>query len=254
MRSMPSVLSAVRLVTHRVHVPFGVYNLRPVTDTSRPGQGVYRSSLLWGARAGDRRRLAELGLGLVVDLRTETVAANFPDPALPGVRHVLVDVHGTGDAVTGTRTTEDDTMKAMCDRYRRMVTDAGQRERIGTVLRMVAEEPRAVLFHCTDGKDRTGWVALLLQHIHGDSPEQIREDYMASQPAVDHMMRLRWRMDLLRGGWARAACNRPMNLVDLTFLQAGLDEVERGWGGLDGYLRDGIGLDEQTLEALRAKL
>ena len=45
-----------------------------------------------------------------------------------------------------------------------------------------------------------------------------------------------------------------MNMVDLAFLNAGLDEVEQHWGGLDGYLRDGLGLEEQVLAALRAKL
>lgn len=45
-----------------------------------------------------------------------------------------------------------------------------------------------------------------------------------------------------------------MNRVDLAFLQAGLDEVAAGYGGLDGYLREGLGLDEVTLTKLRRKL
>ncbi|MEL4359358.1 MULTISPECIES: tyrosine-protein phosphatase [unclassified Luteococcus] len=247
-------LSLLRAATHRVNVPFGVYNLRPVTATTRPGTGVYRSSLLWGATAADRRRIQELGIRLVIDLRTVTVAANFPDPPLEGVRHRLIDLHGTGHSTPGQRITEADTIAAMQARYRRMVTDEGQRERIGETLRAIADEPGAVLFHCTDGKDRTGWIALLLQHIHGDYPAQIRADYLASQPLVDPMMRLRWRLDRARGGRKRALRNRPMNMVDLAFLQAGLDEVTARHGGLDGYLRDGLGIDEVTRHRLRTKL
>lgn len=250
----PRTLVALRALTHRARVPFGVYNLRRVTAGSRPGNGVYRSSLLWGATRTDLRELAGLGLGLVVDLRTEKVAANFPDPRLPGVRHELVDLHGTGESVLGERITEADTVEAMKARYRRMVSDQGQRERIAQTLRLIADEPRAVLFHCTDGKDRTGWIAVLLQHLNDDSPAQIRADYLASQPLVDHMARFRYRTDALRGGRRLAARNRPMNMVDLAFLNAGLDEVEQHWGGLDGYLRDGLGLEEQVLAALRAKL
>lgn len=251
---MASLLPLLRAITHRVNVPFGVYNLRPVTETTLPGNGVYRSSLLWGAKAADRRRLQELGIRLVVDLRTQKVAANFPDPRIEGIRSALVDVHGTGHATPGERITEADTIEAMKARYRRMVTDPGQRERIAQVLRMIAEEPGAVLFHCTDGKDRTGWIAVLLQHLHGDSPQQIMRDYLASQPLVEHMARFRWRTDSLRGGRALALRNRPMNVVDEAFLQAGLDQVATSYGTLDAYLSDGLGIDEATITRLRAKL
>ncbi|MEL4504333.1 tyrosine-protein phosphatase [Luteococcus sp. H138] len=251
---MPSALPVLRAVTQRANVPFGVYNLRPVTATTKPGTGVYRSSLLWGANAADRRRLHELGIRLVIDLRTQKVAANFPDPRIEGIRYRLIDLHGTGHSTPGQRVTEADTIEAMRARYRRMVTDEGQRERIGQTLRAIADEPGAVLFHCTDGKDRTGWIAVLLQFIHGDSMAQIRADYLASQPLVDHMLRLRWRTDLLRGGRNLALRNRPMNMVDVAFLQAGLDEVETRFGGLDGYLRDGLGIDDEVRHRLRNKL
>lgn len=247
-------LSLLRAVTHRANVPFGVYNLRPVTATTKPATGVYRSSLLWGATAADRRQIQDLGIRLVIDLRTQKVAANFPDPAIPGARHALIDLHGTGESVTGVRVTEADTMAAMKARYRRMVSDEGQRERIAQTLRTIADEPGAVLFHCTDGKDRTGWIALLLQLVHGDPMAQIRADYLASQPLVDHMMKFRWRTDLLRGGRKLALRNRPMNLVDLTFLDAGLDEVTSRYGSLDGYLTDGLGIDDTTRYKLRNKL
>lgn len=247
-------LQLLRGLTHRTHLPIGVYNLRPVTSGSIPGRGVYRSSLLWGATGADRRRLAELGLGLVVDLRTQKVHDNFPDPELPGVRNVLVDLHGTGDAVTGVRVTEADTIEAMKARYRRMVTDPGQRRRIGEVLHLVADEPRAVLFHCTDGKDRTGWVALLLQHLAGDPMAQIRADYLASQPEVQRMADLRYRTAWLRGGRRLARRNRPSNIVSLGFLDAALEQVASSYGSLDAYLRDGLGVDDELVERLRAKL
>ncbi|MGO4957353.1 tyrosine-protein phosphatase [Luteococcus sp. Sow4_B9] len=251
---MANALALLRAVTHRVRIPFGVYNLRPVTSSTRPHVGVYRSSLLWGATRADRRMIAQLGIGLIIDLRTEKVAANFPDPDLPGVRWVLVDLHGTGEAVTGQRRTEADTIEAMKARYLRMVNDEGQRERIAQTLRLIAGEPKAVLFHCTDGKDRTGWIAVLLQHIHGDSAEQVMTDYLASQPKVSHMARFRWFTDTARGGRALARRNRPMNVVDRSFLQAGLDEVERQFGSLDGYITEGLGLEAQVLDALRSKL
>lgn len=247
-------LTALRTITHRVRVPFGMYNLRPATAGSVPGRGAYRSSLLWGATRQDLRELGRLGLSLVIDLRTEKVANNFPDPAVPGAEHLLVDIHGTGHSTPGVRRTEADTMDAMRARYRRMVTDVGQRERIGQVLRLIGEAEGAVLFHCTDGKDRTGWIAALLQHVSGVDREAIVADYLASQPKVAHMARFRAVTDTLTGGPAKMRRNRPMNVVDASFLQAGFDTVDEEFGSLDSYLRDGLGLGESDLERLRARL
>jgi protein-tyrosine phosphatase len=36
------------------------------------------------------------------------------------------------------------------------------------------------------------------------------------------------------------------------YLEAAQDEVEQRYGSLEGYLRDGLGLEPETLEALRS--
>jgi len=43
-------------------------------------------------------------------------------------------------------------------------------------------------------------------------------------------------------------------IVEESFLQAGYDAVAEDYGTVDGYLRDGLGLDDQTIGALRARL
>lgn len=250
----PKGVAVLRAFTHHVRVPFGTYNVRPVTATTRPGTGVYRSAMLWGASRSDLRELQELGIRLVIDLRTARVRANFPDPVLPGAVGVHIDVHGIEDNLPEARETADDIMAVMQQRYRNLVQLPSQREKIAEVLRAVADEPGAVLFHCTDGKDRTGWVALLLQHLHGDSMADIWRGYLESNRHVRAMREARYRAAVLRGGRALAERNHPSDIVDPSYLRAALDAVASDFGDLDGYLRDGLGLDDQILEKLRAKL
>lgn len=255
MRLPVDPLPALRQVSHRVRVPFGVYNLRPVTTTTRPGTGVYRSALLWGATPADFKRLGELGIREVIDLRTAKVAANFPDPLVPGVElRTDIDIHGDEDEVPARRETAEDVVAIMEQRYRNFVVLPGQRERIGRALRAIAAQPGAVLFHCTDGKDRTGWIAALLQHVHGDPMAIIFDSYLQSNRHVHGMRRFRRVTTSLLKGKSAAVRNDPSNRVQPSFLQAALDEVAARYGDLDGYLREGLGLDEQTLDALRAKL
>src|SRR5699024_12673630 len=48
------------------------------------------------------------------------------------------------------------------------------------VLTSLAEKNGATIFHCTEGKDRTGFVALFTLYILGVDLEVIRQDYLAS--------------------------------------------------------------------------
>ncbi len=63
---------------------------------------------------------------------------------------------------------------------RRFVTDPKQRERIGSLMRGIAGARGTVVIHCTEGKDRTGWVSALLQMIAGVGDEQIMDEYLLS--------------------------------------------------------------------------
>jgi protein-tyrosine phosphatase len=42
--------------------------------------------------------------------------------------------------------------------------------------------------------------------------------------------------------------------VRLEYLEAAFLEADRSYGGMDGYLRDGLGLTEDDLERLRSVL
>ena len=42
--------------------------------------------------------------------------------------------------------------------------------------------------------------------------------------------------------------------VDLSWLNAAFDQMNRIYGSFDRYVRDGLGLDQATIDALRAKL
>ncbi|MFC6395455.1 tyrosine-protein phosphatase [Luteococcus sanguinis] len=247
-------LRALRAFTNHVRVPFGTYNLRPVTATTQPGTGVYRSAMLWGATRADLAELQQLGVRLVIDLRTAKVRANFPDPHLPGAVGVHVDIHGIEENLPVARETPQDVMAVMQQRYRNLVRLPSQRQKVAEVMRLIADEPGAVIFHCTDGKDRTGWIAVLLQHLHGDSMQTIWQYYLDSNRHVESMRDFRYRANQLTGGTRLAERKRPSDLVHPSYLRAALETVTADYGDLDGYLSDGLGLDEATLERLRAKL
>lgn len=115
----------------------------------------------------DADRLAELGVGLFIDLRSEEEAARRPIPADDRFRVLHMPVTG------GQRLPEDP--DRVWAGYLNMVD--GQMVRI---LHTILTAGTGVLFFCTAGKDRTGMVSALLQRHFGMDREAIIADYLLS--------------------------------------------------------------------------
>ncbi|WP_195911057.1 tyrosine-protein phosphatase [Streptomyces kaniharaensis] len=139
--------------------------------------------------------------------------------------------------------------------YRWFVTDPVARERFGTVLRLLAApDGPPLLFHCSAGKDRTGWVAALLLTALGVDRETVLADYLLtnerSAPIVGRVMDDFGTRGLMR----EPELLLPVFRADPGYLAAAFAEVEAGWPDFGAFWRDGLGLDDDVLAGLRANL
>ncbi|KAL3920040.1 MAG: hypothetical protein SGILL_003457 [Bacillariaceae sp.] len=96
--------------------------------------------------------------------------------------------------------------------------------------------PPRVLIHCTLGKDRTGNLSMLCQHMVGATDQEIVDDYARSRCIRDVAMKvvknyLDGKVDLS----CYADCDAHTMRKTLTYLR-------EKYGGIDGYL-DAIGFD-----------
>ncbi|WP_052391004.1 tyrosine-protein phosphatase [Streptomyces sp. NRRL B-24484] len=139
--------------------------------------------------------------------------------------------------------------------YRWFVTDAVARERFATVVRLLAEPGGTpLLFHCSAGKDRTGWTAALVLTALGVDRDTVYEDYLLtnerSAAIVEHVV------DSFgtRGLMKEPALLLPIFRADRTYLDAAYEEVAAGWPSFEDFWRDGLGLDDTVLDGLRANL
>ena len=110
----------------------------------------------------------------------------------------------------------------------------------------------AVLWHCSEGKDRCGLVAALLLGALGVSREDIMADYLLTNEVNVARAEGVYR-DLLAAGRSEeeAAMMRELFLAKPEYLNASLEIVDGRFGGVEAYLRDGLGLPEATLAAFR---
>nr|WP_296064996.1 tyrosine-protein phosphatase [uncultured Actinoplanes sp.] len=77
------------------------------------------------------------------------------------------------------------------------------RDRIATVLKVIARAEGAVLVHCAGGRDRTGMISAMLLHIAGATDEAIIEDYSAGWRGAGAYAGHGWVYDVDQDSWRR---------------------------------------------------
>jgi protein-tyrosine phosphatase len=202
----------------------------------------------------DVESLARLGIGAIYDLRTDHEVEAHPDAHVPGTRWQHLEVTGIPmDAVStlADRRTAHDVMLQV---YRGFVEVEGARAAFATLLRSIADSDAPVLFHCTAGKDRTGWAAALLLHLAGVDDETVLEDYLLTN-TFSSATREKY-LGLVREhlGADKVDVYERVMVADEAYLQAAYDAVTATYGDRLGYLRDGLGLKDATVSALRDRM
>jgi protein-tyrosine phosphatase len=145
--------------------------------------------------------------------------------------------------------------RMMIDLYRWFVTDPVARERFASVLRLLAApDAPPVLFHCTAGKDRTGWTAALVLTALGVDRETVLADYLLtnvrSAALIDQVVAGFHH----RGLMEEPSLLLPLFRADQAYLAAAFDEVAAGWSGFEEFWQAGLGLDDAVLAGLRGNL
>lgn len=210
---------------------------------------VYRSDHLAGLTPVDLRTLQRMGLTHRIDFRGVDERAALPCDvagltALPLSIEPTVVQRVQALIGEGTVPTEAQAVELMCDTYRGFVHEAAPM--YARFFRHLIEQPTPVVFHCTAGKDRTGYAAALLLGALGVAHDDIVQDYLLTN-------RLFRRSPLVQ---ARG----PAHVMDVlwtvqpAFLDAAFATIEMEFGGLPSYLEGPIGLGPHELAQLRASL
>jgi protein-tyrosine phosphatase len=108
------------------------------------------------------------------------------------------------------------------------------------------------LFHCTAGKDRTGWAAAALLTLLGVPGETVVEDYLVSNEYM--LPHYRGLMERFVAAGGEPGIVDAIFGVKRSFIEAAFAEVERGHGTIEGYFSDALQVDAEAQEAIRAVL
>ena len=210
---------------------------------------VFRSDHLAFLTPEDHRALQALQLTHSLDFRGVAERAALPS-AIPGATAVSLAIEPTvvvrvqALLARGQVPTEAETVALMCQTYRAFARESAPP--YAHFFRHLLDQPTPVVFHCTAGKDRTGFAAALLLGALGVPRDAVMVDYLLTN-------RLYRRSPLVEA-------HGPAHVMDVlwqvqpAFLDAAFEAIDTDFGGLPNYLEGPMGLGPKALENLRERL
>ncbi len=210
---------------------------------------IYRSDALDKLTAADLAKLRRLGIRVDYDLRMSSERAAAPDRVPAGTSYVVADVLAGSDTFVTMPKTEAEAVAMMVDGEKFMVSGESAKAAYGTVFEDLVQGD-GVLFHCTAGKDRTGWANAALLTALGVPRETVMSDYLASNDyraaanaaALAHMTP------------EQAKVYKPLLDVRAEYLNSGFAEVSSEYGSFRAYEKEGLGLSRGELAELKREL
>ena len=225
---------------------------------------LFRSGHLHELNPAERLRVESLNLSTIVDLRRPSEVETRPTPTFGTERNTNIAPSAGADEFAEIAAIALEPAKAehaaslavkyyrenvlsRLDLYRPVVREA------------IDPDNHPLLFHCTAGKDRTGFVAAVLLGLLGvDRPHVIR-DYLATNELrrewmAQHLMNHRRRVaeqrgvDVMEVSEADLATTRIVLIAEAVYIEASLDAVEERFGTWDAFRTSGLGISDSELD------
>lgn len=261
----------------------GVGNARELggyttTDGKTVKRGLLlRSAALSNATEDDIKRLGEVfHLSKVIDLRMNRETEAQPDPEIPGARNIhlgIIDEQLIAERAAALDSSElagidpDDKIGKLKlamklgilgeQMYVNFLSGNQGKENYKKMFEELLSTPEgeSLLFHCTQGKDRTGCAAMLILSALGVDEDTILEDFMLTNTYNSKLIESERKM-LIENGYEGEELQTlmiAMDEVDSEYMQIALDWLKETYGSVKGYITKELGITDEQIKALKNK-
>lgn len=238
----------------------------PTRDGRRIRNGLlYRSGHLYAASPKDLAVLRER-VGLVVDFRSVSEQTEKPDPDfgqmylhlpvfdIPAASVERDEASQKASFITVARDPEG-AAEYMANTYRSFIREGFARAQYARFIRLLIEpREKAVLWHCTAGKDRAGFASILVQELLGVERDAIREDYLATNEYLSAECRFLVSFLGEKFGGLTPEIGQALDLLfgaKDAFFDAVYETAAQDYGDMERFLLEGLGVTPQERETLR---
>ena len=214
---------------------------------------IYRSDRLSALTEKDLKYLESLGLQTVYDFRSETEVAEDPNilPKIEGLEYINEPIYFDVEDTTQVRErilngemSQVEADDILVQGNRLFATEMSQRFK--PFIDCLLEGKGPIVYHCTSGKDRTGFATLLLLSALNVGRDTIVDDYLLSnyyryEMNQDRLKKLRYASIIKRK--LNVETIAPLMIVDKRYINAAYNAIEEKYGNIDTFLEEEYGLD-----------
>ncbi|MBR2786119.1 MAG: tyrosine-protein phosphatase [Clostridia bacterium] len=199
-------------------------------------------------------------LSTIIDLRTYRETEESPDVKISNVEYIHIPIFdkrapGITHEKGGERGSQGRT--GLANMYKEILSGE-HLERIAEIIRTIVKLPRdgySVLFHCTEGKDRTGIVTAIILMILGANKHTIMEDYLYTNKVNEKKAnKYYWQTRIFKHDKEKAERIRNAYLAKPEYIQAVFYAIQEDWYGVDNFIKYGLKLSEDEIEDFRDKV
>ena len=235
---------------------------------------ILRTAHLHDASPEDPRRLhEEYNLVRVFDFRSLGEAEALPDQPVEGAtHHLLPTIDLSAEKLTEQPIPQEafldlethivnysfypEVQAMAANMYPSLIRSEYSQLQYATFLRLIVESPEdgGVLWHCFQGKDRTGWGAAYLLFALGVDREAVIADFDLSNEAYRPLVE-RLNQEIIRRGGGEAemeVVQAFMGVSTANFIRT-LDLIDREFGGMMSYLHNELMLSPDDIHLLRRR-
>lgn len=236
-----------------------------------------RAAHLAGASEEDLAFLAGIPVTKVVDFRMQDEKRGVVDKKIPGAEYLVLPVNASGHAVDNA--SEEEMKKVKKGKkfdVKKIIVFMAFNDKAKTVARemyptllfhpecqqqfakffrhVLAADSGAVLYHCTQGKDRTGVASALLLAALGADRETIVADFDATNKVYEDDVKKYSRRVKFWGGKEEevAVVKAFLGCNTDNFVKA-LDRIDQEYGSLEAYLEKALNVSAEDREVLKAR-
>ena len=257
----------------------GIVNARDLggyqaTDGKTVRHGLLlRSASLAEAKEKDLSYLSGIPVGTVVDFRMDFELRGKEDKMIPGARYVRLPVNSSGIDVTDEDAKELSRHKSFDIRkfimiaafnkraqkiahemYPIMVTDEDCQKQFAAFLQMAVHADSAILFHCTQGKDRAGLASAYILSALGVDRETIIKDFDATNAIyAKDVKRLSRRVRFLGGKDKEIETVKAFIGANTDNFIKVLDLIDSEYGSMLNYIQGPLGLSDNDIQRLKER-
>ena len=269
-RPIPAELPADNREEYRKLPLKGAHNFRELggyrtQDNKSVKWGIlYRSDELHALTAEDIKYLERLKLNTLVDFRSLGERENEPDPLLKETNILLlpIDVLAESSSEESVKSQQEiqeelfsgerDLSNLLVDANKDFATTFTPTYKI-FIDTLIENNGLPLVFHCSAGKDRAGFAAAIVLSILGVPRDIIIQDYLATNAYTkDEIDRTIQQINISSLFQADTDNIRKVLEVEERYIQAAFDAIDKEWGSMELYFKNGLMLSEAEIEKIKA--